>query len=72
MKQDQLAMANSVHWYDHVLRRGGLNEGVGGDVLRALDFMVGSQRKKQTVQNGTEETSAGRNHEGCLSGGGAL
>ena len=32
---DQLAMANSVRWYGHVLRRG------GGHILRsALDFEV--------------------------------
>ena len=38
---DQFAMANSVHWYGHVLGR------EDGDVLRiALDFMVECQRKK--------------------------
>ena len=38
---DQLAMANSVHWYGHVLRR------EDGHVLRrALDFEVEGQRKK--------------------------
>ena len=38
---DQLAMANSVHWYGHVLRR------QDGHVLRrALDFVFGGQRKK--------------------------
>ena len=38
---DQLAMANSVRWYGHVLRR------VDGHVLsRALDFEVEGQRKK--------------------------
>ena len=38
---DQLAMANSVRWYGHVLRR------EDGLVLRrALDFEVGGQRKK--------------------------
>ena len=37
---DKLAMANSVHWYGHVLRR------VDGHVLRALDFEVEGQRKK--------------------------
>ena len=38
---DQLAMANSVRWYGHVLRR------EDGHVLRrALDFEVDSQRKK--------------------------
>ena len=38
---DQLAMANSVHWYGHVLRRD------DGHVLRrALDFEVDGQRKK--------------------------
>ena len=37
---DQLAMANSVHWYGHVLRR------EDGHVLRrALDFEVEGQRK---------------------------
>ena len=37
---DQLAMANSVRWYGHVLRE-------DGHVLRrALDFEVGGQRKK--------------------------
>ena len=39
---DQLAMANSVHWYGHVLRR------EDDHVLRrALDFEVDGQRKKQ-------------------------
>ena len=38
---DQLAMANGVHWYGHVLRR------EDGHVLRrALDFEVEGQRKK--------------------------
>ena len=38
---DQLAMANSVHWLGHVLRR------EGGHVLRrALDLEVEGQRKK--------------------------
>ena len=38
---DQLAIANSVHWYGHVLRR------EGGHVLRwALHFEVEGQRKK--------------------------
>ena len=38
---DQLAMANSVRWYGHVLRR------EDGHVLsRALHFEVESQRKK--------------------------
>ena len=38
---DQLAMANSVRWYGHVLRR------EDGHVLRRpLDFVVDGQRKK--------------------------
>ena len=38
---DQLSMANSVHWYGHVLWR------EDGHVLRrALDFEVKGQRKK--------------------------
>ena len=38
---DQLAMANSVHWYGHVLRR------EDGHVLRrSLHFEVEGQRKK--------------------------
>ena len=38
---DQLAMANSVRWYDHVLRR------EDGHILRrALDFEVEGQRMK--------------------------
>ena len=38
---DQLAMANSVRWYGHVLRR------EGGHVMRrALDIEVEGQRKK--------------------------
>ena len=40
---DQLAMASSVRWYSHVLRR------EDGHVLRkALDFEVEGQRKKET------------------------
>ena len=38
---DQLAMANSVHWYIHVLRRE--DDHV---IRRALDFEVEGQRKK--------------------------
>ena len=42
---DQLAMANSVCWYHHVLWR------KGGHVLRrALDFVVKGQRKKGRVE----------------------
>ena len=42
---DQLAMANSVHWYDHVLRR------EDGHILRrAFDFEVEGQRKKGRVK----------------------
>ena len=38
---DQLAMANSIHWYGHLLRR------KDGHILRrALDFEVEGQRKK--------------------------
>ena len=38
---DQLAIANSVHWYGHVLRR------EDGHVMRrALNFEVEGQRKK--------------------------
>ena len=54
---DQLAMANSVHWYGHVLRR------EDGHVLRrALDFEVEGQRKKgrvkRTWKKQVEEESA--------------
>ena len=38
---DQLAMANSVRWYVHVLRREG-----GHIMRRAFDFEVEGQRKK--------------------------
>ena len=53
---DQLAMANSVHWYGHVLRR------EDGHVLRwALDFEVEGQRKKwrpkRTLKKQVEEES---------------
>ena len=42
---DRLAMANSVRWYGHVLRR------AHGHVLRmALDFEVECQRKKRRVK----------------------
>ena len=42
---DQLAMANSVHWYGHVLRR------EDGNVLRrALDFQVKGQRKNERLK----------------------
>ena len=38
---DQLAVANSVHWYGHVLRR------EDGNILRrALNFEFEGQRKK--------------------------
>ena len=38
---DQLVMANSVHWYGHLLRR------ADGHILRrVLDFEVEGQRKK--------------------------
>ena len=38
---DQFTMANSVHWYGHVLRR------EDGHVLRrAIEFEVESKRKK--------------------------
>ena len=37
---DQLAMAKSVCWYGHVLRR------EDGHVLRSLDFEIEGQRKK--------------------------
>ena len=51
---DQLAMANSIRWYGHVLRR------EDGDVLRrALDFEVDGQRKngrpKRTWKKQVEE-----------------
>ena len=39
---DQLAMANSVHWNGHVLRREG-----GHVSRRALDFEIEGQRKKR-------------------------
>ena len=43
---DQLAMANSVRWYGHVLRRD------DGHVLRmALDFEVEGQRKKGRLKS---------------------
>ena len=52
---DQLAMANSVCWYGHVLRRD------DGHVLRAIDFEVEGQRKKvwlkRTWQKRVEEES---------------
>ena len=53
---DQLAMANSVHWYRHVLRR------EDGHVMRrALDFEVEGLRKKErlkrTWQKQVEEES---------------
>ena len=38
---DQLAMANSVHWYGHVLRREG-----GHELRSALDLKVECQWKK--------------------------
>ena len=43
---DQLAMANSVHWHGHVLRR------EDGHVLRrALDFEVEGQSKGKSKQD---------------------
>ena len=42
---DQLAMANNVRWYGHVLKR------VDGHVLRkALDFEVEGQRAKGRLE----------------------
>ena len=38
---DQLAMASSVRWYGHVLRKGD-----GYDLIRALDVEDEGQRKK--------------------------
>ena len=54
---DQLAMANNVRWYGHVLRR------EDGHILRmALDFEVEGQRKKgrpkRTWKKQVEEDSA--------------
>ena len=51
---DQLAKANSVRWYGHVLRR------EDGQVLRrALDFKVEGQRKKgrpkRTINGGNTD-----------------
>ena len=45
---DQLAMANSVRWYGHVLRRedGHVLRREDGHVLRILDFEAEGQRKK--------------------------
>ena len=42
---DQLAMANSVHWYGHVLRRE-----VGHVFRGALDLEVDGQRKKRRLK----------------------
>ena len=39
---DQLAMANSDHWYDHVLRRED-----GYVFRRALGYEIGGQRKAE-------------------------
>ena len=51
---DQLAMANSVRWHGHVLRR------EDGHVLRrALDFEADGQRKKGTLKKQVEEGSEG-------------
>ena len=41
---DQLATANSVRWYGHVLRR------EDGHVLKTFDFKIKSQRKKWTPE----------------------
>ena len=50
---DQLAMANSVHWYGHVLRRedGHVLRREDGHVLRReLDFEVEGQMKKGRLE----------------------
>ena len=49
---DQLALANSVHWYDHVLCR------ENGHVLRrALDFEVEGQRKNRSPRRTWKKSS---------------
>ena len=43
---DQLAMTNSVHWYDRVLRR------EDGHVLRrTLDFKVEGQKRRESEED---------------------
>ena len=53
---DQLAMANSVRWYGHVLRRED-----GHALRRALDFEVKGQRKKgKTKEEGEAKEDVGK------------
>ena len=47
---EQMAMANSVRWYGHVLRRE-----VGHVLKRALDFEVKGQRKKGKAKEDMEK-----------------
>ena len=54
---DQLVMANSVHWYGHVLRR---EDGL--IIRRALDFEVEGQRKKGRLKR-TWEKQVGEESE---------
>ena len=68
---DHLAMANSVHWYGHVLRRedGHVLRREDGHVLRrALDFEVeGQMRKgKWKKQVGEESVKVGLRREDAL------
>ena len=67
---DQLAMANSVRWYGHVLRRED-----GHILIRALDFEVEDQKKKgrrkrtrkRQVEEGSMKVGLRRKDARCLS-----
>ena len=55
----RLDMANRVHWFDHVLRRG------DGHVLRrALDLEPEGQRKKEEAKEDVEKAGQGRKNKG--------
>ena len=59
---DQLAMANSIHWYGHVLRR------EDGQVLRrALDFEVDCQRTKRPKRTLKKQVGSRRKDALCHS-----
>ena len=58
---DHLAVASSVCWYSHVLRR------ENGHVLRPLDFEGAGQRKKGTWKREGVKVALSKEHALCRS-----